>query len=122
MAMSDQDFYAGFEGEPEIRFVLKRDAKVLRTLRAWIGYFDTIMRKVSPEAEGWTALAREYHTDLGWSEDPPWRVPDVPAAVAQWAGVDLSDLDETARAFHRALLELLNSADQPGLELFIESD
>ena len=70
------DFYAGFEGEPELLFFLDGCLR----LRCWEGYVDTLFDAVAPQ-HGQTGLAEAYHLDA-WG-DEPWHVTDNVACLAQ---------------------------------------
>jgi hypothetical protein len=91
-------------------------------LRTWNGYFDKVMSKVKPEANGWTSLALEYHTTERWYDESPWRLPDVAAAFAQWRNIDVSDFGLREREFHTALLGLFEQAVQRDAAIWITYD
>jgi hypothetical protein len=88
-AVAVEDFYRGFEGEPEIRFVAKGAVGPDREVRIWVGYFSTIMDRIVPEGDGWTGLALPYHLCEGWYEDDGWRVPDLDGVISQWGKIAL---------------------------------
>ena len=109
--MDSEDFYSGFEGEPELRFVLCLHEAPVAEIRAWNGYFAGLMQEV-PRVNGqWTGLALPYHLAEGWYETSPWTIPDVREVEAQWRAIPVAKVsDPAARAFHAALLALLGRA------------
>jgi hypothetical protein len=56
MAISEIDFYFGFEREREFGVVSSGPAGTSR-VRLWEGHFDTIMSHVQPGPDGWRGLA-----------------------------------------------------------------
>ncbi len=50
------DFYTGYEGEPEIIFYFENSDGQQTQLKAWIGYFDSIMSAIQPVEKGWEGL------------------------------------------------------------------
>ncbi|AUX26719.1 uncharacterized protein SOCEGT47_072890 [Sorangium cellulosum] len=106
-----RDYYAGFEGEPEVRFHWTGDDGLERAVRLWVGYFDQIMSAIEPEEVGWTGLALPYHLNEGWYDSSPWPIPELESVIEQWRRIDTSRLDEPARAAHAEVLALLIEAD-----------
>ena len=112
------DFYAGFEGEPEIRFVARIDAAPERIIRLWVGYFDAIMGRVEPTNGRWTGLARPYNLHEGWYERP-WKVVDVKSVADEWARILIEGLPSPSADAHGAVLRLLNEAAEHDGEVSI---
>jgi hypothetical protein len=104
------DFYSGFEGEPEMRFVLCHDSEEQVEVRAWYGYFVKVIDEVSPVDGRWTGLALPQHMFEGWHEESPWQVPNLREVVEQWRSVPPEKLDSDTRYFHSAVLTLLERA------------
>lgn len=77
------DFYSGYEGEGEIRFIQLLENGNTNTIRIWDGYFDDIMEKIEPEVSGWTSLAYCYHLATGWYDESPWQIPNITDALKQ---------------------------------------
>jgi hypothetical protein len=116
----ENDFYAGYEGEPEYIFRIERQPTSF--LRIWGGYIDAIMNAVTPGPSGWHSLAKFYHLDEGWFEESPWRIPELPAALDQLHAVDSSELDEQPKRVLTALCELFQIALSEGLDVVIVYD
>ena len=114
------DFYSGYEGEPE--YVFRLLGAPTRSIRTWGGYFDAIMKEVTPGPNGWESLAKTYHLDEGWFDESPWGVPDVARAHSQLESVRSGSLDETVRAVHSALCALFLHALTSGDRVIIEYD
>lgn len=80
------DFYKGYEGENEIRFIkgCDNDAQVLSI---WDGYFNDIMEQFEPTEKGWEGLAYYYHLNIGWYENSPWEIPNLESALQQFQSI-----------------------------------
>jgi hypothetical protein len=104
------DFYAGFEGEPELRFVRGYASEPRETIRLWSGYFDELMRHACPVDGAWRGLALPYHLDEGWYSESPWPIPDVAEAARQWNEMDVGAATPDARRVHAAIGALLATA------------
>lgn len=117
-----QDYYSGFEGEPEIRFTLKSRDVPDSILRMWTGYFDSIMTRLAPEGGQWTGLARPYHLHEAWYDGAPWKVPDLAYVVEQWKGITTEALSAQCIEVHAAVLTLLNTALEYGGEVWISEE
>lgn len=104
------DFYSGFEGEPEMRFVFCIGDDERMGVRAWYGYFVKVIDEVLPVNGQWTGLALQQHMFEGWHEESPWRVPNLQEVVEQWRSIAPEKLDHDTRDFHGAVLTLLESA------------
>ncbi|NUP13546.1 MAG: hypothetical protein HOW73_46510 [Polyangiaceae bacterium] len=116
------DFYTGFEGEAEVRFVLRAAGTDQRIVRLWIGYFDTLMETVQPENGEWTGLALPYHVRAGWYDQSPWRVENLNEVLEQWRRIPTFGIDPQCERAYRAVLDLLTEAANTGSEVWIEYD
>ena len=56
MSRGDDQYYRGYEGEPEIGFYTIKEKIVI-----WAGFFDDIMEQMKPSRYGWTGIAYYYH-------------------------------------------------------------
>ncbi|WP_262028278.1 hypothetical protein [Microvirga sp. Mcv34] len=119
---SGDDFYSGFEGEPEIRFTYAGKDGSQRAVRIWIGYFDAIMNRVEPDNGIWRGLALPYHLNEGWYVENPWQIPSLNAVIDQWQSVDIEALKDTAQAVHIHVLALLKDAHAHNAVVWIEYD
>ena len=88
----NEKYYDGFEGEPEITFCLVENNSVAQKIGVWDGYFNSIMRLIQPEKEGWTGLAYFYHLYIGWYEEDNWFIPDILETYDQLANIDSNEL------------------------------
>jgi hypothetical protein len=122
-----EDFYHGFEGEPEIRIearsranaTLTQASKLHRCVRMWVGYFEDLLERVQPGVDGHTGMAHAYHNAEGWYDESPWHVPDVASALTQWKAIDVSQLDRTEKSVHAAVVALLCEAFEVKHEVYI---
>lgn len=101
--------YSDFEGEPEIKFICESNGNRI-ILKIWEGYFDEIMRKIKPNAKGWTGLAYYYHLHEGWYDINPWEIPDLKLAIEQLVEINIRELDETVKNVLVDILKLLKKA------------
>lgn len=111
----ERDYYAGFEGEPEMKFVRARGDETIESVRLWGGYFDAIMGEAKPDpVRGWEGLALPHNLDQGWNEESPWTIQDVPAATTHWRRIDVRSLDEKTKEVFHAISDLLFRAQAAG--------
>ncbi|OMP14043.1 hypothetical protein COLO4_00378, partial [Corchorus olitorius] len=54
------------------------------------------MVAIEPTPNGWNGLSRYYHTDTGWVEESPWKIPDLDEALHNIQHADNAKLDHTA--------------------------
>lgn len=116
------DFYSGFEGEPAIVVFARIMGMPCGELRAWSGYFDTLMARIPPEDGEWTGIALPYHLQGGWYLGEPWQVPSIAVFIQQWLTVGTSDLSAECQEVHRAILQLASKALAAGGELWISEE
>ncbi|WP_051684991.1 hypothetical protein [Clostridium sp. KNHs205] len=81
------DFYKGYEGENEIRFIKECENDV-EVLSIWDGYFNDIMEQFKPTEKGWEGLAYYYHLHIGWYENSPWEILDLESVLQQFRSVE----------------------------------
>ncbi|WP_379140247.1 dihydroorotate dehydrogenase (quinone) [Paenibacillus sp. sgz500992] len=117
-----KDFYTGFEGEPEIIFYFQNSEGQKVQIKAWIGYFDSIMAAIQPNENGWSGLSYYYHTDTGWFEETPWRIPDLGDALNGLQSVNKTELDQETLEVYRSIFELLHQAQSVDREVLVEYD
>jgi len=84
----DEKFYDGFEGEPEIIFSLVKSNGEKEEIGIWDGYFNVIMNKIKPQKEGWTSLAYYFQLYIGWYDESPWLISNIPEACEQLKEID----------------------------------
>lgn len=107
--MVNDKYYVGFEGEPEIQFICKK-AKEDDVIIIWEGYFDEIMRSMSPEEKGWTGLAYYYNMDLGWYEESSWIINDLYMALQQFNTINCEVLSSEACEILKLICNMLKEA------------
>lgn len=121
MPGSPDDFYSGFEGEPEIRFSWTRGDGSIAVVRLWIGHFDAIMNLVQPNGGVYTGLADPYHRHGGWYEGE-WPIPSLGDVIEQWGALDTGSLDPRTRVVHARILEFLEEAMLQQKQVWIAYD
>lgn len=104
------NYYDGFEGEPEIRFIRCNGNEEKHILSMWEGYFDRIMNVIIPEKTGWTGLAYFYHLHEGWYEESPWQIQNIVNVCNQLKGIDINTLDRDTQNVLNDILEFLEGA------------
>ena len=121
--MSDviQDFYAGYEGEPEFLFLLNGHPR----LRCWEGHLSAILDTVLPEYGLWTGLAEPYHLDL-WG-DRPWRVTNNVESLTQLQQARVidnisADYAREADDVRLALINLFQEAVKTRAQVIVRCD
>lgn len=117
-----QDFYTGFEGEPGIVLFFRESNGQKVLLRMWIGYFDSIMEAIQPNKNGWRGLSYYYHTDTGWFEETPWRIPDLGDALIDLQSVNKTELEQETLVVYQNIFELLQKAHSSDGEVWIVYD
>lgn len=115
MIETDERYYAGFEGEPEIVFIISENGTEYQRFGFWDGYFDDMLREVKPAAEGWTGIAYYYHVgmfaDAHWCKDQPWQIDDLPLVLHQLQAIACNRFEwqETANVLNQ-LIALMKDA------------
>jgi hypothetical protein len=116
------DYYTGFEGEPEIRFIRQPANGEGEIVRLWAGYFDAIMATAEPGADGWRGLALPYHLDEGWYDESPWRIEGLSEVAAEWNRLNVSALDDQGQEIWGVVGRLLEAARDAGDPVWIAYD
>ncbi|MBD5550607.1 MAG: dihydroorotate dehydrogenase (quinone) [Lachnospiraceae bacterium] len=91
MELINKKYYDGFEGEPEIHFIYRKGNDI-EIFVIWEGYFDSIMRLILPERQGWVGLAYCYNMYTGWYNESPWMIDDLQMALKQFESIDSAKL------------------------------
>jgi hypothetical protein len=119
--MMNNMYYLGFEGEPEIQFILKKDNEDY-TLSIWEGYFDRIMDQLTPAETGWTGIAYYYHMVTGWYDEDMWVMKDIVESYNQFKSVSKKQLDEKSVCVLNEICKLLKEAILNNYEVIIQRD
>jgi hypothetical protein len=102
------NFYEGYEGEPELQMICKRDNENIVVMRLWIGFFDSILTLIKPGKDGfWEGIPLYYHTVTGWHDVEEWECTHENKLLffEQLNAVDSNDLNESTKL---VLIELRN--------------
>ncbi len=121
MERVNNEYYKGFEGEPEIQFICKKDDDS-EILIIWEGYFDQIMMLIEPEADGWKGLAYYYNMYTGWYEESPWMVKDLHIALKQFEALDSKMIGGEVGEILKCIYGMLKSAILYEYEIFISRE
>lgn len=89
----NDSYYTGFEGEPEIAFVLEKSNE-RQILKMWIGYFDTLLDLMCQYESFNDGILHEYYVHEGWYEDSPWEITNIDAAIQLFKSFNLQSVDE----------------------------
>lgn len=106
------NYYKGFEGEPEIQFIRVKPNNENLVLKIWIGYFDRIMDTIKPTKHGWSGLSYYYHLDEGWYDENPWEVPNLSIVLDELKEIDRTSFDSITNDVLTDILSLLINAKQ----------
>lgn len=87
------DFYEGFEGESEVKFIRGLSHGNKTVLRIWDGYFDDIMRQFEPVNSCWVGLAYIYHTCIGWETNEQFEISDLCKTLDEFQNLDTNGLE-----------------------------
>lgn len=117
--MKTLDFYTGFEGNPEIRILLKdkNDSPFLE-LKAWIGYFDATLKKIRTSNGNWEGIALHYHMETGWY-DGEWECDNLSLLNRQLLSINKVDLDLKEQQFVEAFIDVVSCACKNNKRLLI---
>ncbi len=121
MERVNDEYYKGFEEEPEIQFICRK-GNDSETLIIWEGYFDQIMRLIEPENDGWKGLAYYYHMYSGWYEESPWMVQDLHTALQQFESLDDKMISDEAGEILKKICDMLKNAIFYDFEIFISRE
>lgn len=86
-------YYAGFEGEPEIRLIYK-DSDESYILKIWNGYFDTLLDCLVQIESAQSNILSEYYAHEGWYEESPWEVKNIRENLQLFTSFDINNLTE----------------------------
>lgn len=111
MNVISNEYYIGYEGEPEIQFIVAEDVDVKKIISMWNGYFDDIMNIIKPTDTGWNGIALHYHLYTGWYEESPWLLVDIKETLIQFQQLDKEKLTyEKSKYLLQELCDLLQEA------------
>ncbi|MBO9703486.1 MAG: hypothetical protein J7604_24980 [Sporocytophaga sp.] len=118
------DFYKGYEGEPEIDFILKDSSGgIFVVLKLWIRFFDSIMNLIKPNDNGlWEGLLIHYHLHTGWYDMPEWLCDNTYLFYNQLKGIDIVSLSDTEISVLTELMSLVKLSTILKYSLYIKYD
>lgn len=117
MRAINEQYYQGFEGEPEIIFCTKTTKG--SSFGIWSGYFDEIMSRIKPTSKGWEGLAYYYQMEEGWYDESPWKIPDIKLVHSQLNSINVEDLDNVCKEILSSIINLLKEAINEKAEVLI---
>lgn len=118
MELVNKKYYNGFEGEPEIQFICRKKDKN-EIFIIWEGYFEQIMKLISPDIQGWTGLAYCYNMYTGWYEESPWIIEDLQSALKQFESIDDKKLCDEATEILAIICNILRESISNSYEVCI---
>lgn len=127
MVEIDERYYNGFEGEPEIIFIISNNGTEYKRVGFWDGYFNDMLREVKPTDEGWTGIAYYFHVGMfekeQWLEDKPWHISNLPSVLYQLQTIkrDKIEWQETINVLD-LLIDLIKKAIENNEEISIYRD
>lgn len=121
MEFINDKYYAGFEGEPEIRFIYKKNNDTYIII-IWEGYFDEIMKMIVPEEKGWTGLAYYYNMYLAWYEESPWVIDNLLIALRQFKTINCKILSDESRDILKLICNMFKDAIDNRLDVCISRE
>ena len=92
MSEVNETYYEGYEGEPEIIFIIENNGIKRKMLGIWDGFLNDILSDVKPTEKGWVGIA--YYRHIGMFEDKhrlgdePWCIEDLPVVYRQLTSID----------------------------------
>lgn len=125
----DEVYYEGYEGEPEIIFIVEKNGIKRRMLGIWDGFLNDILSDVKPNAEGWVGITYYWHIgmleDDHWLGDKPWHIDDLSVVYDQ-----LVTINKDMRGFRYydtiavlcKIIDLIKEAMDNNEEVFIYRD
>ncbi len=120
MKKTDERYYKGFEGDPEIIFELEKQNREEYEFGIWEGFFRRIIKKAQPKEGYWTGLAYYYHLDKGWYEESPWQVENLKEAYEQLAEIDKDSLEyPEEKEILEIILGMFREAIEKGYKMYI---
>jgi hypothetical protein len=119
--MINNKYYFGFEGEPEIQIIQKRNDNDY-VLSIWEGYFDRIMSQMKPDKTGWTGIAYFYHLHTGWYDDDMWVDKNIIDSYNKFKSICKERLDKKSGLVLEQICKLLNEAVLNNHEIIIRRE
>lgn len=116
------DYYLGFEGEPEIRFMYISSDNTRFSIKMWEGYFDTIMSYIQPTTVGEKGLIYYYHTHAGWYDHSPWKILDILVVISELQSIDKTLLDQICLSILNDMYHLALQAKKEATYIWITYD
>lgn len=129
MTEVDEVYYEGYEGEPEIIFIVEKNGIKRRMLGIWDGFLNDILSDVKPNAEGWVGITYYWHIrmleDDYWLGDKPWHIDDLSVVYDQLVAIN-KDMRgfryyDTIAALCK-IIDLIKEAMDNNEEVFIYRD
>jgi hypothetical protein len=112
------DYYTGFEGDAEITF---KTADQEMVITMWEGYFTNIIEDIMPNEQGmWEGLTLFHHTDTGWHDKSPFRLPELTVIIKQLENCDSSSWDYDTQQVYDNLLMLFKYASKNAVAVDVE--
>lgn len=127
MVETDERYYDGFEGEPEIIFIISKNGTEYKRVGFWEGYFSDMLHEVKPTDEGWTGITYYFHVgmykDEQWLEDKPWHINDLPLVLCQLQEIerDKFQIQDTINVLE-LLIDLIKNTIDNKEEILIYRD
>ncbi|MFA5839038.1 MAG: dihydroorotate dehydrogenase (quinone) [Candidatus Margulisiibacteriota bacterium] len=115
------DYTVGFEGEPEIHFILNSQG-FSWIIKLWEGYFSAIMDPIETGPNGWTGLALPYHTLSGWNKDEKWQIPNLTEVIEQLSNIEPKRFHDPSHRILLEIIDLLSLARKNNQPVFIRRD
>lgn len=115
------DFYTGFEGEPEIQISYTKEDDEYKII-IWEGYFDDIMKRIPAGPEGWMGLAYYYNMYQGWYEEDNWEIDDINTALQQFNSISRSGMSEESAQVLEKICEILSDAIANNFSVFLSRE
>ena len=92
----------------------------MQTIRAWSGYFDTLMQLVPRDGDGsWSGVARVYHLHEGWYLGAPWAVENPSEFARQWDEVCTQQLEPDELQLYAQIREMIGECVRQRGDLYI---
>ena len=118
MKSINYSYYNGFEGEPEIQFIYKKNNEI-KIFVIWEGYFDQIMKLIKPDKNGWKGITYYYHMHIGWYEEDFWLIKDLQMTLNQFESIDKQQLKNEAAETLTEICNIIRKAIDNKAEVFI---
>lgn len=108
----ENDFYSGFEGEPELSISLISEEKTTEIeLTTWIGHFEEIVLSIGTNDLGkWEGISLYYHLHTGWYDQSPWILKEVDLFAKQLKSIENNLLSDSSKEIHKILSKIITKA------------